>query len=129
MLFVLLFAAINAIPAAASNIERPTSNNSAATETHAQIVEILPTDFKPAFTRHTVIKLNAIVEESYAAILEFDRFKKDLESTIIKSKLQQDHVKQDPGNTLNKPQQTKVHTLVKRSKIAQQKMASGPLGK
>lgn len=37
-----------------------------------QIVELLPQDFKPAFTRETVIKLNAIVHRSFDAINEYD---------------------------------------------------------
>lgn len=43
------------------------------------IVELLPEDFKPAFTRDTVIKLNAIVKRSYAVIREYDELTKALE--------------------------------------------------
>ncbi|GAB2188809.1 hypothetical protein MAH1_04160 [Sessilibacter sp. MAH1] len=37
-----------------------------------EIVELLPEDFKPAFTRETVIKLNAIVKRSFDAINDYD---------------------------------------------------------
>ena len=37
-----------------------------------KFIELLPKDFKPAFTRETVIKLNAIVHRSYDVISEYD---------------------------------------------------------
>ena len=46
-----------------------------------QLVEIQPSDFKPAFTRDTVIKLNSIVERAYSAIGEFDELKNNLKSS------------------------------------------------
>lgn len=51
-----------------------------------EIVEILPEDFQPAFTRDTVIKLNAIVKRSYAVIEAFDTFRSELNNAEQRSK-------------------------------------------
>ena len=45
-----------------------------------EIVELLPEDFKPAFTRDTMIELNAIVKRSYAAVEGFDSLRRELSS-------------------------------------------------
>lgn len=50
-----------------------------------QIVELLPQDFKPAFTRETVIKLNAIVHRSFDAINEYDSSVKNIREAVIES--------------------------------------------
>ena len=42
------------------------------TNNKQQFVELLPKDFRPAFTKETVIKLNAIVRRSYDVINEYD---------------------------------------------------------
>ncbi|TDF36609.1 hypothetical protein EYS14_17975 [Alteromonadaceae bacterium M269] len=39
---------------------------------HQKFIELLPKDFRPAFTRETVIKLNAIVRRSYDVINQYD---------------------------------------------------------
>ena len=49
-----------------------------AQSSNPEIIEILPEDFQPAFTRDTVIKLNAIVKRSYAVIEAFDTFRSEL---------------------------------------------------
>lgn len=82
-LFVIVFLGIFSTLTAANivDIKDPSAvavvADSHVTTPETQIVEILPEDFKPAFTRDTVIKLNSIVEQSYAVIREFDNFKKD----------------------------------------------------
>lgn len=58
----------------------PTTSTSTSTEVsdNDNVVEILPEDFRPAFTRDTVIRLNEIVRRSHAVIGEFDQLKKSL---------------------------------------------------
>jgi hypothetical protein len=59
-----------------------------STQSFEHIVELLPEDFKPAFTRETVITLNAIVKRSYAVIEEFDDLNQELEKTMHKPSFQ-----------------------------------------
>lgn len=47
-----------------------------------EIVELQPSDFKPAFTQETVLKLNAIVTLSFEAIGEYDDVIKNIRSTV-----------------------------------------------
>ena len=58
---------------------------STAANEAASIVEILPEDFKPAFTRDTVIRLNAIVQRSYTVIAEFDELTKPLPPSSVEN--------------------------------------------
>lgn len=43
--------------------------------TFSHIVELLPEDFRPAFSREVVIKLNTLVKRSYAVVSEYDQAK------------------------------------------------------
>lgn len=49
------------------------------------IVELLPKDFRPAFTKETVVKLNAIVKRAYAVINEFDATTRSLQSSLTQT--------------------------------------------
>lgn len=60
----------------ASTTQESVEADSKAQRTYEHIIELLPEDFKPAFTRETVIKLNAIVRRSYDVINEFDALNK-----------------------------------------------------
>ncbi len=58
----------------------------ASDEANAErIVKLLPADFKPAFTRDTVIKLNAIVSRSFDAINEYDAIIKGVRNAVAKA--------------------------------------------
>jgi PBP1b-binding outer membrane lipoprotein LpoB len=48
------------------------SNQTEPMQTNKQVVEQTPSDFKPAFTKETVIKLNAIVSLQLEVINEYD---------------------------------------------------------
>lgn len=50
-----------------------------------ELVELYPTDFKPAFSRNTVIKLNAIVHRSYDVINTYDAIIADVKQTMEQS--------------------------------------------
>jgi uncharacterized membrane protein len=63
-------------------------------EGQQQFVELLPKDFKPAFSRETVIKLNAIVRRSYDVINEYDAIIERTYNNVMqasKSELNQQH--------------------------------------
>ncbi|MCY7294899.1 hypothetical protein [Alteromonas sp. a30] len=64
--------------------EKQTSPEKAQKEQLSQqeLVELYPTDFKPAFTRDTVIKLNAIVHRSYDVINTYDAIIADVKRSI-----------------------------------------------
>ncbi len=47
-----------------------------------EIVELQPKDFKPAFTRDTVIKLNKIVRRSHALISRYDAIIRDARTAV-----------------------------------------------
>lgn len=66
-----------------ADVSKTGSVTAESKSTNGDIVEILPEDFKPAFTRDTVIKLNAIVKRSYAVIEGFDDFKRELNSATM----------------------------------------------
>lgn len=51
-----------------------------------EIIELLPEDFKPAFTKETVIKLNAIVRRSFDAINEYDDNIGEVQSVVKSAK-------------------------------------------
>lgn len=52
------------------------------TEAGKEIVELQPRDFKPAFTRDTVIKLNEIVRRSHAVISQYDEIVKGIRASV-----------------------------------------------
>lgn len=55
----------------------------------SRFVELQPEDFKPAFTRETVIKLNAIVHRSYDVINQYDAIIGEVRKTVAnKEKMQ-----------------------------------------
>lgn len=56
-------------------------NSHCAKQEHSNkenLVEIVPSDFQPTFTKHTVIKLNAIVSRSLEVINEYDKIINDV---------------------------------------------------
>lgn len=65
------------------NVKNPTTA-AKQEQPFEHIVKLLPEDFRPAFTRETVIKLNTIVKRSYAVINEFDALTKELENSLSK---------------------------------------------
>lgn len=50
-----------------------------------EIIEQLPEDFKPAFTRDTVIKLNAIVRRSFDVFNEYDAIIDDIHTSVTQA--------------------------------------------
>ena len=79
-----------------------------------EIVEIRPEDFRPAFTRNTVIKLNAIVEKSYAVIREFDALSRQLNHSATNRETQTDSL----FDVLTEPQMSEVSSLDLRAEAA-----------
>ncbi len=57
----------------------------ADTVARKKIVELLPEDFQPAFTKETVVKLNAIVRRSFDAINEYDDNIKKIRTVVSES--------------------------------------------
>ena len=53
--------------------------------TQVEIIEQLPEDFKPAFTRDTVIKLNAIVRRSFDLFNEYDAIIDDIHTSVAQA--------------------------------------------
>ncbi|MFT2089626.1 hypothetical protein [Paraglaciecola sp. 2405UD69-4] len=82
------------------------------------IVKLLPEDFKPAFTRETVLKLNGIVRRSYEVINEFDSLKKGNEASLllVDSKATAEQIK------LANSQFNEMQALSERSKSALEDM-------
>jgi hypothetical protein len=108
------------LPAIADSKEKTTSSAmiekevSLTTESSTpHISEILPEDFRPAFTRETTIKLNAIVKRSYSVINEFDTATKEWETYL--SGMDQP-ASTEATNRFNKDQLMVLKTLNKRSK-------------
>lgn len=80
-----------------------------------QIVELLPQDFKPAFTRETVIKLNAIVHRSFDAINEYDSNIRDFRKAV------EEGTKSDASEEvmeMTKKKLAHLNTLMAKSKSA-----------
>lgn len=71
--------------AAVSNAEPASAQKDTNSIARQQIVELLPEDFRPAFTRETVIKLNAIVRRSFDAINEYDNEIKDIRNSVAEA--------------------------------------------
>jgi hypothetical protein len=84
-------------------------------ENKQQFVELLPKDFRPAFSRETVIKLNAIVRRSYDVINEYDAIIGETYSNVMKAS------KNDTGQqhiTDTKKQLSVIQNLQSRSDSA-----------
>jgi hypothetical protein len=77
LLAVVLFTGLFINSAAMAEGKKPASAQ--------ELVELYPTDFKPAFTRNTVIKLNAIVHRSYDVINTYDAIIADVKQTMAQS--------------------------------------------
>jgi hypothetical protein len=90
-------------------------------ESQQKFVELLPKDFKPAFTRETVIKLNAIVRRSYNVINEYDAVIEKTYSSVMQiSKSEADQQK----ITETKQQVSVIQNLEQRSSVALSDMMS-----
>ncbi|GAB2191641.1 hypothetical protein MAH1_32490 [Sessilibacter sp. MAH1] len=76
-LFILFFVA------AGFTAQSVIAEQTVSTVERKQIVELLPEDFKPAFTKETVIKLNAIVHRSFEAINDYDESVKAARGALI----------------------------------------------
>lgn len=59
------------------------TNNSASSQEKTEIVELQPSNFKPIFTRDTVIKLNKIVSRQLEVIDEYDSMIKNLRQAVV----------------------------------------------
>lgn len=81
------------------------------TAANSDLVVIEPKDFKPAFTRDTVIKLNAIVGNSYGIVREFDKLVTELRHNRVESNTAEPFV-------LSESQLAAVTTLADRSSRA-----------
>jgi len=81
-----------------------------------KIVELLPEDFKPAFTRETVIKLNAIVRRSYDVIDEYDAIIDDVRGAVEQAVSTEMAEQETPEEAEQKIAQ--ITTLAERSKHA-----------
>jgi hypothetical protein len=69
--------------AAIQEIHESESTEEQVLEQHSKkIVRLAPNDFKPVFTKETVLKLNAIVRRSYNAINEYDSIAEDIRMLI-----------------------------------------------
>jgi hypothetical protein len=91
------------------------------TNNKQQFVELLPKDFRPAFTKETVIKLNAIVRRSYDVINEYDAI---IEQTY-NSAMQASKVKTNTQYQTDAQQKlSKVKQLQQRSGLALSDMMS-----
>ena len=82
-----------------AKVEQPNQN----------IVELRPGDFKPTFTKETVIKLNAIVSRSLDIINEYDAVIENTQPTM-------QLLKTNAGNKLLAQKSLKISALSKRSK-------------
>ena len=92
-----------------------TAKDQSATRQHSGgIQEILPDDFRPAFTRDTVIKLNGIVERSYLVISELDQLRGELRG----SSLSDASAMARSGRNLNDRQSARIASLHQRSRAA-----------
>jgi hypothetical protein len=78
---------------------------------NSDLVVIEPKDFKPAFTRDTVIKLNAIVGNSYGIVREFDKLVTELRHNRVVTNTTEPFV-------LSENQLAVVSTLAERSNRA-----------
>ncbi len=89
LIILLLSTLLNSVSVSADSVEGSripmqlaTEADHAATRQQANgILEILPEDFRPAFTRATVIRLNGIVERSYQVISELDQLRRERSGT------------------------------------------------
>lgn len=86
-----------------------------------QFVELLPKDFKPAFTRETVIKLNAIVRRSYDAINEYDAV---IEKTYTKIMQASESESNQQYGDDTRQQLSTIQKLADRSSLALSDMTS-----
>lgn len=106
-------AADSAVAAQYSNTDTKGSKASDSNSSSNDLIEIMPEDFKPAFTRDTVTRLNAIVHRSYAIIGQFDEFRKSLNNSPIEVRTQE-----NPSKMLSDNQHALINSLDVRSKMA-----------